>query len=254
MEERMKRASVFSSLALLLLAVLLGACGGEKKVVIDNQKSKDSYSLGWEFGESLKNRDVEIDKEALFLAVRDALDGRNPAISSEDVRNNLQDMKKRTAAQQEKRAKEAAAKNLEAGKTFLVSNKGNSEIKTLPSGLQYKELKEGNGPSPKTTDKVSIHYRGTLIDGTEFDSTYTQRKPETVRVNAVIPGWTEALQLMKAGSKWQIFVPAELAYGSRKMGRIPANSTLIFEIELLSIVPKATPAEIEESEAAAVKE
>jgi len=152
-----------------------------------------------------------------------------------------------TAWQQKMRAKMAAkqakeaAENLAAGTAFLEANKAKEGVKVLPSGLQYKVVKEGTGNTPTADDKVKTHYRGTLIDGTEFDSSYKRNQPAEFGVTKVIKGWTEALQLMKVGGKWELYIPANLAYGQRGRPSIPANSTLIFEIELLEIV-KADPA------------
>jgi FKBP-type peptidyl-prolyl cis-trans isomerase FklB len=138
-------------------------------------------------------------------------------------------------AARQKEMQELADKNLSEGKAFLEANRKKEGVKTLSSGLQYKVLAEGSGKTPKATDEVTVNYRGTLIDGTEFDSSYGRGKPLTVKVNGVIRGWSEALQLMKAGSRWQLFIPPDLAYGERVMGRIPPNSTLIFEVELISV-------------------
>lgn len=136
---------------------------------------------------------------------------------------------------QDKRSREAAAKNLLDSQSFLEQNKLKEGVKRLASGLQYRIIKEGTGPVPKANDAVTVHYRGTLIDGKEFDSSYVRGEAPTINVNGVIKGWTEALQLMKAGSTWQIFVPPDLGYGDRQYGRIPSNSTTIFDIELLSV-------------------
>ena len=140
-------------------------------------------------------------------------------------------MKKR-----EEEQKKLAEKNAKEGEAFFAENKKKEGIVTLPSGLQYKVIKEGDGPTPKATDTVSVNYKGTFIDGTEFDSSYKRNQPATFKVKGVIPGWVEALQLMKVGSKWQIFIPASLAYGDKGAGNvIGPNATLIFEVELLSI-------------------
>jgi FKBP-type peptidyl-prolyl cis-trans isomerase FklB len=139
-------------------------------------------------------------------------------------------------AARQRESKERAEKNLAEGKAFLEENKKKEGIKTLPSGLQYKVITEGSGRTPKATDTVTVHYRGTLINGTEFDSSYKKGQPATFQVSGVVRGWTEALQLMKEGSKWQLFIPSELAYGERAAGpQIPPGSTLIFEVELISI-------------------
>jgi FKBP-type peptidyl-prolyl cis-trans isomerase FklB len=149
------------------------------------------------------------------------------------MRKTLVDLKKKIVADQRKQQKEQAQKNLAEGKTFLAENAKKKVVKTLASGLQYRVIKKGSGTSPGKTDSVTVNYRGTLIDGTEFDNSYKRGKPATFRVDGVIAGWTEALQLMKPGAKWQLFIPAKLAYGARGAGpRIGPNSTLIFEVEL----------------------
>jgi FKBP-type peptidyl-prolyl cis-trans isomerase FklB len=136
---------------------------------------------------------------------------------------------------QQLRSRESAAKNLADGKAFLYANKTKEGVKALPDGLQYLALTEGNGPMPKANDMVKVHYRGTLLNGTEFDSSYSHGEPAVFHADGMMPGWTEALQLMKVGSKWQIFIPTELAYGNRQFGRIPPNSAISFEIELLGV-------------------
>lgn len=224
-------------LAIILCTVLLAQIGwAAEQPGMKDQKAKDSYSLGYEFGGSLHEQAVEVDRDLLFKAISDALDGNPPALNPQEIRETLTELKRKVAIAQEVRNREDIAKNLEAGRAFMVANKLKEGVKTLHSGLQYKVIKEGNGPIPKTSDRVRVNYRGTLIDGTEFDSSYKRGEPIDVRVTGVIPGWTEALQLMKTGSKWQIYVPASLAYGERRTARIPPSSTLIFDIELLSIV------------------
>ena len=157
-------------------------------------------------------------------------------MSQEEIRATISELQKRVTAERQKELKEKGAKNLEESKKFLAENQKKEGIKTLPSGLQYKVLTEGTGKTPKETDNVTVNYKGTLIDGTEFDSSYKKGQPATFQVNGVIKGWTEALQLMKEGSKWQLFIPPELAYGERGAGpTILPNSTLIFEVELLTV-------------------
>ena len=226
---------------ILSISLLVPFCWAEEQAPLKDQKAKDSYSLGYEFGSNLKRQGVEVDADVLFSAVRDAMDDKKPVLSTEEIRDTLKQLRQKVIVLQDRRFRELAAKNLEEGKAFLAANKTKEGVVTLPSGLQYKMLKEGNGPSPKATDAVTVHYRGTLIDGTEFDSSYRRCEPAAIHVNGVIRGWTEALQLMKVGSKWQIFVPSELAYGEDKFGRIPPNSILIFEIELLSVGDSASP-------------
>jgi FKBP-type peptidyl-prolyl cis-trans isomerase len=209
--------------------------GEEVDPPLMDRKASESYSLGYEFGNNLKNQGIDLDVNVLTAAVRDALEGKKPALGPEGVRDALQQLRIKALARQEQSASDNAIRNLEKGRLYLEENKTKAGVKILPSGLQYKVLREGNGPSPKDSDMVSVHYRGTLIDGTEFDSSNSRGDAQSVQVQGVIPAWTEALQLMKVGSKWQIFVPSELAYGKRPFGRIPANSALIFELELISI-------------------
>ncbi len=217
------------------VTLLCSICWAGEEVSPGNQKTKDSYSLGYEFGGGLKRQGVEIDVEVLLSAVREGLEGRKPAFSPEDIRNTLLQLRRNLMVLQDKRFREFSARNLEEGKAFLEANKTKEGVKTLPSGLQYRALQEGSGPIPNEMDSVTLHYRGKLIDGTEFDSSYARGEPVNLSLVGVIKGWKEALSLMKAGSKWEIFVPSDLAYGKRQSLRIPPNSTLIFEIDLLSI-------------------
>src|SRR3712207_5284980 len=173
-----------------------------------------------------------------MAGMRDAITGKTPLMNEEQVRETMTAYSKTMMEAQANRAREAGKKNLEIGEKFLAENKTKEGVKTTPSGLQYKVLKEGSGTSPKETDIVETHYRGTLINGTEFDSSYKRNEPTSFPVNRVIKGWTEALQLMKPGSKYQLFVPANLAYGERGAGgEIGPNETLIFEVELISVKP-----------------
>jgi FKBP-type peptidyl-prolyl cis-trans isomerase FklB len=235
------------SLIFFAIILLCSFCRAEEKIPLQDQKTRDSYSLGYDFGGNLKRQGVEIDVDVLLSAVREGLEGKTPAMSSEEIRDTILQLRRKLIILQDKRYRELAAKNLEEGKAFLEANKAKEGVRILPSGLQYKVLQEGDGPIPKVTDTVTINYRGTLIDGKEFDSSYALGKPMTTHVFGVIDGWTEALQLMKVGSKWQIFVPPDLAYGDRQYNRIPPNSTLIFELELINIVPEATAPGEEES-------
>jgi FKBP-type peptidyl-prolyl cis-trans isomerase len=179
---------------------------------------------------------VELRSDLVVKGIRDALKGEKPLMTPEEMNKILVELKRKvTAAQQEER-KMAAEKNRAEGEAFLAENAKKKGVVTLPSGLQYKVLKEGDGASPNGTDNVTVHYRGTLIDGTEFDSSHKRNQPATFRVNGVIRGWTEALQMMKPGAKWLLFIPAKLAYGERGAGSsIPPGSTLIFEVELVAV-------------------
>jgi len=221
---------------LLGITFLFSFVSAGEKLELKDQKDKESYSLGYQFGQNLKNQRMDINFEAYTAGIQDALGEKEPLMKPEEIRATLRGIQQRVMAEQQKRSKEQAAKTLSEGKAFLAENGKKEGIKTLPSGLQYKVLAEGSGKTPKSTDTVTVHYRGTLINGTEFDSSYKKGTPQTFPVNGVIRGWTEALQLMKEGSKWQLFVPSNLAYGERGMGtHIPPNSTLIFEMELISV-------------------
>jgi len=210
-------------------------CRAQEHIPLKNQKAKESYALGYEFGSNLKRQEIEVDVDTLISAIRDGLNGKKSALSPDETRDVMGELRRKVMAKQSARIHEQAEKNLEEGRKFLEENKTKEGVKTLPDGLQYKILREGNGPIPKETDMVTVNYRGTLIDGTEFDSSYKRGQAAAIPVTGVIKGWRKALQLMKTGSKWQLFVPADLAYGRRQFGRIPPNSTLIFELELLSI-------------------
>ena len=217
------------------LGLLLSFCTPEKKIELKDDKAKESYSVGYQFGQNLKKLETDLDANVLSAAIRDALSGKESRLSDEEMRAALTNLREKTVASMQASAKEQAQKNLAEGQKFLAENKTKEGVKTTESGLQYKVIAEGEGPSPKAGDTVTVHYRGTLVDGTEFDSSYQRGEPATFPLKGVIPGWTEALQLMKKGSKWVLFIPSDLAYGERGAGnRIPPNSTLIFEVELIS--------------------
>jgi len=223
-------------ITLLSIVFLFSVCHAEEKLELKDQKDKESYSLGYQFGQNLKTQGVDINLDVYTSGIKDALGGKESQMSQDEIRTAILELQKRITAERQKELKEKAAKNLEESKKFLAENPKKEGVKTLPSGLQYKVLAEGTGKTPKATDNVTVHYKGTLIDGTEFDSSYKRGQPATFQVNGVIKGWTEALQLMKEGSKWQLFIPPELAYGERGAGStIPPNSTLIFEVELISV-------------------
>lgn len=203
---------------------------------LKDQKEKISYSIGLNIGTNLKAQNIDINPDLLARGLKDALTGTKPLLTEEEIKDVL------TAFQKEMTAKTDAARaavgeqNKSEGAAFLAENGKKEGIVTLPSGLQYKVLTPGTGAKPKATDTVVTNYKGTLIDGTEFDSSYTSGKPAEFRVNKVIAGWTEALQLMPTGAKWQLFIPANLAYGETGYERVIApNSVLIFELELISI-------------------
>ncbi len=202
-----------------------------------DQKFKESYSLGYEFGSSLKMRglDSDIDTDVLLSAVREGLEGKTSVLSTVEVRETLSELKRKVLIMQDRRFREMAAKNLEDSKAFLESNRSKEGVKELKVGLQYRVIAEGHGAVPKPSDIVKINYRGTLTDGTEVESSEGREGPLIGRADGMMKGWTEALQLMKEGSKWQVFVPPWLGYGEKKFRRIPPNSVLVYEIELLSV-------------------
>jgi len=216
-------------------------------IKLKNQRDKVSYGIGMDIGTGLKNQSIDVDPDILARGIKDVISGSKPLMTEEELIETMTNFKNEMMAKQMERMKELADNNRKEGEAFLAENKKKEGVVTLPSGLQYKVIKDGTGERPKATDTVTVNYRGAQINGTEFDSSYKRGEPAVFRVNGVIPGWTEALQLMKAGSKWQLFVPSNLAYGERGAGRgeIGPNSTLIFEVELLSIQDTAKPAEPE---------
>jgi FKBP-type peptidyl-prolyl cis-trans isomerase FklB len=200
-------------------------------------KAKASYSIGWLTGSDFKKRSIEIDGAEFARGLMHALEAKKSELTDAQIQETLQAFQQELAGRQQAMAKTAGDRSLKEGEAFLAANKTKPGVKTLPDGLQYKVIKDGTGRAPKATDTVSVHYRGTLIDGTPFDSSYDRGMPANFPVNGVIPGWTEALQLMKEGSKWQLFIPSELAYGAkpRPGGPIPPNAVLIFDVELLKV-------------------
>lgn len=196
--------------------------------------SKASYAIGLNIGMQLK-LDGTIDVEELVAGIRDALADKKPKFTDDELRQAMEEFERAAMARQQQRIKEIAEKNKKEGKEFLDANKAKKGVTTLPSGLQYVVLKSGTGPSPKLADTVRTHYHGTFIDGSVFDSSVERKEPAVFGVSQVIRGWTEALQRMKVGDKWKLFVPAELAYGPDGNGPVGPNSVLIFEVELLGI-------------------
>ncbi|MRR55009.1 MAG: FKBP-type peptidyl-prolyl cis-trans isomerase [Deltaproteobacteria bacterium] len=200
------------------------------------QKEKESYSMGYEIGLSIKNGGLEADYAKLVQGMRDAIEGKKPRLSLDEMKTQVAALKKRAREYELRKIQEQIVRNAEESEKFLGANKKKTGIRTTESGLQYKILKEGDGNTPTPEDWVRVNYRGTFTDGKEFDSSYARGEPQTVQADGVIKGWTEALQMMKAGSKWQIFVPPHLAYGRGGLGqKIPPNTVLVFELELLSI-------------------
>jgi FKBP-type peptidyl-prolyl cis-trans isomerase FklB len=203
-----------------------------------------SYSIGLNIGRNFKKQQVPINAAIFLQGLRDGLSGAKPALTEQEMNASLQALEAEVAVAVEAHNKKLAESNKTEGAAFLAANQKKAGVQTTASGLQYQVIKEGNGPIPKKTDMVSTHYRGTLLDGTEFDSSYARNEPTSFPVDQVIAGWTEALQLMKVGSKWKLFVPSELAYRDQGAGAdIGPNATLVFEIELLGIENPPKPVE-----------
>jgi len=212
-------------------------------LALKTQKDKFSYALGMKTGqrmaESFNKQSVPFDPSILARGLKDGLAGGKTLLTDEEAQAAIKAVQEEVGKKQQEKKQEAGAANKKEGEAFLVANKGKEGVVTLPSGLQYKIMKEGAGPKPTTSDTVVCNYRGTLINGTEFDSSYKRGQPATFPVSGVIKGWTEALQLMPIGSKWQLFIPSDLAYGDNGAGAdIGPGATLIFEVELISIQEK----------------
>ncbi len=204
-------------------------------LVLTTAKAKASYAIGTSIGRKLHDDGLDIDSAVLYRALKDAAAGKKPQLSDDEMRTALMDFQKQAR-------EETALKNKQKGDAYLAENKTKTGVKALPSGLQYKVLKEGTGPKPTSGDSVVCNYKGTFVDGQEFDSSYKRGEPATFPVTGVIKGWTEALQLMPVGSKWQLVIPPTLAYGDQGRPGMPPNSTLVFEVELVKIAEKEKPA------------
>ena len=220
------------------MALGLAACqpAQEEKISLDNIDSKNSYAVGIKFGESMKRELAELKLKSFFQGVTDGFEGKEALLTTAEVDQTMEAFQAQKMAEMKQKSEAALEENKVAGTAFLAENKARETVKTLESGLQYEVIASGEGETPSAADKVTVHYHGTVIDGTVFDSSIERGSPATFGVGQVIKGWTEALQLMKAGDKWKLFIPADLAYGSRGAGgKIGPNSALIFEVELLSV-------------------
>jgi len=219
---------------LMVPALLVGTA--QAQVDLESEEARLGYALGMQVGQSIKRLDTEVDLDALNQAIRDTMNDQEPQLSAEESREVLMSLRQQVQQQQQAVQAEAAGDNMAASQAFLEENQAKEGVETTESGLQYKVVEQGDGPMPGVNDEVTVHYRGTLIDGTQFDSSYDRGEPATFSVGAVIPGWTEALQLMPVGSKYELYIPPGLAYGERGAGgRIGPNEALIFEVELLEI-------------------
>ncbi len=220
------------------LSFALAAFAEDKPPQLKDLKDRSSYSIGLNVGFNMKRQNVDINQDAFIAGFKDSITpGKTPQLTEEQVRETMMAFQK----DMEQKQTQQAEKNAGEGQKFLGENKSKDGVKTTASGLQYKVMKEGNGAQPKVTDTVTVNYRGTLTDGTEFDSSYKRNQPASFPVGGVIKGWTEALQLMKAGAKYQLFIPPDLAYGKEGRPGIPPNSVLIFEVELMDVKTPAQP-------------
>jgi len=216
--------------------LLVGTVKAEEKTEFKDPESAVSYTIGFQMGADFRKHNLTLDPEMIADGIRDGLSGAEPKLSEEDMKARLSELQSRITKAKQEEMEEQSARNLAEGEAFLAENGKKEGVVILASGLQYQVLQEGEGESPKLTDRVTVNYRGTFIDGKEFDSSYSRGKPATFGLDRVIKGWTEGVQLMKPGAKWRLFIPPKLAYGDRSSGaRIPPNSTLIFEIELISV-------------------
>ncbi|MDH3638774.1 MAG: FKBP-type peptidyl-prolyl cis-trans isomerase [Gammaproteobacteria bacterium] len=217
---------------LAVVAWLLTVTGAPGADEITSDEQKFSYAVGFQIGQNLSREGLKLDAEVLSQAIKDAVAGSDPKLTPDDMRAAVEQYRQRAA---EKLAAEAHV-NLKAGEAFMDENKGKPDVIQTASGLQYKVLKEGSGKQPTESDTVVVHYRGTLLNGDEFDSSYSREQPATLPLNGVIKGWQEALPQMSVGAKWELYIPPDLAYGERGAGsRIGPNQALIFEVELLEV-------------------
>ncbi|MFQ6605452.1 MAG: FKBP-type peptidyl-prolyl cis-trans isomerase [Fidelibacterota bacterium] len=224
------------------LLIFLAGCGTNSNstqnadVKLENHQDSISYSIGMDIASSFSAQSVDVNPDAFVQGFMTKYSGNDTKLSEEDMRNVLMAFRQELRQKQQEEAKLKAEANLKAGEEFLAENRTKEGVVETESGLQYKVLKSVDGPSPTATDRVKVHYTGRLLDGTVFDSSVERGQPATFRVNGVIKGWTEALQLMRVGEKWELYIPGNLAYGERGSGgKIEPNALLIFEVELLGI-------------------
>lgn len=241
------------AMAIGILFLTVSLCGAEEpsattqaeESAFKTLKEKVSYAIGMAFGRDTKAQGVELDPDVFIKGFKDTVAGAKPAMTDEEAQTTMTAFQAEMMAKKQEEAKKAGEENKKLGDTFLAENKQKEGVKTTASGLQYKIVKEGDGKKPTAQDTVTVNYKGSFVDGKEFDSSYKRNQPAVFPVSGVIPGWTEALQLMKTGSKWEFVIPSNLAYGEAGAGGvIPPNATLVFEVELVSINPpeaKATP-------------
>ena len=224
-----------STLALTILFML--ASGSVLAQDVNTEKGKLSYAVGWDIGADIKRRSTEFDVESLITAIRDIVAENEPRVTTQEMRTLLTALQEKVRAEQVEQFRALSEKNQADSEAFLEANKSKTGIVALPSGVQYRIIEEGDGARPGLESKVSVHYRGSKLDGREFDSSFARGTPEEFTVNAVLKGWQEVLPLMKAGSTWQIFVPPELAFGARGNPPVGPNEALMFDLKLVEILP-----------------
>lgn len=223
-----------SRLALTILIML--ASGSVLAQDVNTEKGKLSYAVGWDIGADIKRRSTEFDVESLISAIRDVVAESEPKVSPEEMRALLTALQEKVRAEQVEQFRVLSEKNQADSEAFLSANRTKTGIVVLPSGVQYRIIEEGEGARPGLESKVTVHYRGSKLDGREFDSSFARGTPEEFTVNAVLKGWQEVLPLMKAGSTWQIFVPPELAFGARGNPPVGPNEALMFDLKLVEIL------------------
>lgn len=229
--------NLMKQITVALLAVIIATTSavGADSSLKDN-KDKLGYGIGLGMGMDFKKQGVAVTPEAVVQGIKDGMSGATPKMTEDEIKAVFTAVQEEVMKKQKEKAEKLAVTNKTEGEAFLAANKKKDGVVTTASGLQYKVIKTGAGAKPKADSTVKAHYRGTLINGTEFDSSYKRNEPVDFPVTGVIPGWTEALQLMPVGSKWQLFIPSDLAYGPRGAGQdIGPNATLIFDVELISI-------------------
>lgn len=238
----MKFSFITINLTLLFCGLSLAAVPNQS---FDTQTQKESYSIGYQVGLSMMTDEIVVDFASLTQGLQDAISGKTPPLSNKEMKSLIVDLKTKARESQMRKHQETLVKNAQESENFLLKNGHKDGVKTTPSGLQYQILKEGDSPSPTLENYVKVHYRGTFIDGTEFDSSLAKGDPQIFKIDGVIKGWKEALQMMRVGSKWRIYVPPNLAYGKGGLGgMIPGNKLLIFEMELISIEETHKPGKV----------
>lgn len=232
------KSFLIPGVALTALAIALTGCNNDKKAApkLDSQDAKAAYTIGYMTGKSMVDQVPGLDLNSYEAGLHDAYAKKEGAITKDEMKAVMMAFSTKVKAEAEAKMKQEGDENAKKGEAYMAENAKKPGVKTTPSGLQYEVITEGKGPKPKATDVVKVNYEGKLVDGTVFDSSYKRNEPAQFPLNQVVPGWTEALQLMPVGSKYRLVIPAKLGYGEMPSGPIPANSTLVFEVELLEIV------------------